>query len=375
MKKLLVALAIANTCMTSHAFAENEKHFRHIMFRETPFAPYRGIYPINEQKSEAVTHYEFKYDDKQRVTQITRKIDDHVIDSMGVWDSFIWFAPQVKISYLPGKEVHTYFNTKGEQISAHGAVWQAIYQLGTSGNRQSLEFFDKAGKAVESEWHVHRYEWRPSEDGHVFEKRFNLAGEQVTLRPEFKFHEVKLEYDNDGKLVFVRNFGTKHQPINNDSGAGIDRITYDLNGNFIRWQVYGKDGNPVEGNRPRVHLGEHLYDSKGNKIGLRGFDRFGKQIAFSWGALSHVYRYNEQGIQTETKSYKADGSFQEHFVYTFSEQGTRRTSLTALDADGNPTNDPRLKGAAKVTYQYDEQGRAEPSFFDYKGKELAVESE
>ena len=370
MKKVILAAAAFSALSSTNLYAKDAEHFRHLMFRETPFASYKGIHPISNKKSQSVAHYEFQYDKQGRVRQISRKMGDKVVDSLGVWDTFIWFAPQVKIDYQQGKEVHTYYGLNDEQISVHGKVWRAVYTLNNKGQRTNLNFYDKAGEPVESEWNIHQYQWRPSDDGHTFEKRVNLAGEQQKFRPVFEFYEVKLEYDKEGKLAFVRNYGTEHKLSNNSSGAGIDRITYDLAGNFVRWQVYDKDGKPVEGNRPMVHLGEHLYDNHGNKIGLRGFDRFGNLMPFAWGSLYQRDEFNEQGAQTSHKAVKADGSIDMHLVTAYDSTGVNRISITSLDEQGNKKADARLRGAAQVKYSKDEDGKTKRTFVGVDGKEI-----
>ena len=361
-RPVIILLTILS-CLISHEIMAADKHYRHIMFRESPYASYRGIHPINEQTSQEVQHYEFSYDKQGRISRVSQKFGDQLIVDHGTWDSFIWFAPEVRINYQGNNETHTYFNVNGEQIAAHGNVWRAVYSLDEAGERTALRFYDNEGQPSESEWNIHRYEWRRSADGHIFEKRFNLKDEQEKLRPVLAFHEVKLEYDQDGKLMFMRNYGLDHKLTNNESGAAVDRITYDLAGNFIRWQVYDKNNNAVEGNEPMVHLGEHLYDAYGNKIGMRGFDRSGNQIPFSWGALMSKTYYNEHGIRSGYKLLKADGSLDIHVTYEYTEDLSHQTSISSIDENGELKNDQRLRGAARVIYQINEQGVRTPEFF------------
>lgn len=363
-------ICVAALLVSPTLLAKEPQYFQHIMFRETPFAPYKGIHPIEASQTNNKLHYEFSFDAQNRVSKISRKLGDNVAPMLGVWDSFIWFAPEVRITYLPKREIHSYFNTKGEQINAHGSVWQAVYELDENGNRKELRFFDKAGNPTQSEWNIHSYQWSPSDDGHIFEKRFNLAGEQQTIRPEFQFHEVKLEYDHKGQLAFMRNYGVEHRPTNNDSGAGIDRITYDLAGNFIRWQVYNKDGTPVEGNSPMVHLGEHLYDENGNKIGLRGFDRSGKQIPFAWGFIEQTYTYNAYGAQNSMRSFNANWQQDTHLETHYDAAGTFRTELISFDNKGNKLNDAKLGGAAQIKFSLNDKGQVARTFFNAEGKEI-----
>jgi hypothetical protein len=289
------------------------------------------------------------------VIQIRYQQKDALVRANEVWDSFIWFAPRVEITYEASTETHTYYDIQGNRIAAHGNVFTAVYELNNNKQRVALRFYDQQGNASESEWNIHRYEWRHSQDK-VYEKRFNLNDEQQPLRPEFAFYEVELEYDRDGKLAFIRNLGLTGEPTNNETGAGIDRITYDHNGNFIRWQVYDKEGRPVEGNRPMVHLGEHLYDADGNKVGLRGFDRFGKRIPFSWGVYEHVHRFNQFGNMIENAMYNADGSLGRRMVIEYNPQQTEITWLKALGEKRELVSSPMFGGAAALQFEYQSDG-------------------
>ncbi|MDF2177948.1 hypothetical protein P2G88_06760 [Aliiglaciecola sp. CAU 1673] len=373
-RKSLLAAGLLSSTLISIGVMAKEQYFGHLMFRETPYASYRGIHAMAETNNPNVAHYEFQYDDKGRVTQIAYQLGDKLIRNNQVWDSFIWFAPMVKIAYSPGKEVHTYFDANGNQIETHGKVFRAEYKLNQEGQRTALAFFDKDGKPSESEWGVHRYEWQVAGDRLIREKRFGLDGEQKTIRPDFQFHEIELEYDKDGKLAFMRNLGINGQPTNNDSGAGIDRITYDLAGNFIRWQVYDKDGNPVEGNDPMVHLGEHLYDARGNKIGLRGFDRHGKQVTFSWGVYEHAMSYDSHGNQTDHKTYNEQGELLSHLNFQYNPTGTAFAWLKSLGQNGQLQESPMLGGAAALEFSYQQNGQAERKRYDSQMQPIVAEA-
>lgn len=343
--------------------ASSHKFFRHIMFRESPYAPYRGIHTISEKASQNNAHYQFSYDEKGRISEIRYQMNNQLINGNEVWDSFIWFSPKVAISYHKDKEIHTYYDVQNKQISAHGKVYRAVYALDKKGKRLGLSFFDEHAKPVESAWHIHRYEWR-HENGKVYEKRFNLNNEQQPLRPEFTFYEVELTYDHDNKLSFVKNLGLAGKPTNNDSGAGIDRIIYDQHGNFTRWQVYDKDGNPVEGNRPMVHMGEHLYDEFGNKVGLRGYDKFGQRKAFSWGAFEHKSTYYPNGNQKSHKIFDENARLSRYLVIEYNQTHSHILWLKSLDEEEQLSPSPMLGGAAALKFDYQADGGAKRTLFN-----------
>lgn len=328
------------------------KYFRHIMFRESPFAPYKGIHPITASVAERVAHYQFDFDSKGRVKSISHKIGNQIINDNGNWDSFIWFAPKVTMEYQSDGEIHRYFNADNARMTVHGDVYRAVYATDEQGNRKELKFYDKENKPSENAWNVHIYQWGIDPQQRIIEKRYSLANELVSIRPDFKFYETRLEYAETGELKFMYNYGLNGEPANNDSGVGIDRIHYDEMGNFRRWQVYSKDLEPVEGNAPNVHIGEHLYDVYGNKIGLRGFNIAGNQVAFSWGSFEHKHSYDKYGNQTVANTYDTSGKLINGTESVFSMDGIYREIFRFVDENGKPLASKQLGGASGIKFEY-----------------------
>ncbi|MBD8524253.1 hypothetical protein [Pseudomarimonas arenosa] len=360
MRISLLCIALGLTGHSGLAQAETVELYRHLVFRESPYAPIRGIHPLTKHAAQQAAHYRFVYDDQGRLTEVSHRLGDRIIGHNGNWDNFIWFAPKVRIEYSANQEIHHYYSIDDTPAAAHGKVLKAAYQLGAGGQRTALQFFDAEGQPVESEWGIQRYQWQSDSQGRIIEQRFNLANEQVRIRPEFEFFEVRLTYDRDGLLSFMHHYGKDGQPTNNSSGAGIDRIVYDLNGNFVRWQVYDKDGNAVEGNEPMVHQGEDLYDGLGNKIGLRGFDRHGKRIAFSDGSYEIRTVYDRFGNQSEFRILAEDGSLAGHLRHEYSADGLQRQWIKSFDQEGRLSPSPALGGAAALQFVY-ESGARTPS--------------
>ncbi len=342
-------------CQTFTVAAES-RFFRHLKFRETPYSEYQGIYPIDKKQAKKTAHYRFEYDEKNRVTSIAHMIGDRIIKDNGNWDTFIWFAPKVQISYLAGKEIHQYFDSNNQRISAHGDVYTATFELDAKGRRQKLVFNNVDQQASENAWGIHQYQWQHVNNRQIIEKRYNLKNEQMPIRPVLHFYETHMTFDHLGQLQLMKNYGLNGEPSNNESGAGIDRIFYDLNGNFQRWHVFDKDGVPVEGNRPMVHIGEHLYDQHGNKIGMRGFDTQGMPMRFSWGDFLIKKSYDKFGNQIEGSVYDKEGRLISKMQVEFSKDGLRRTWLKNLNKDEKLETTDILGGAAAIKYEY--QGKS-----------------
>jgi hypothetical protein len=353
---LLLTIIISSLYFNTVMATGKTEYFRHLKFRETPFSPYQGIYPIDKQLAKSTAHYRFEYDDQNRITSIAHMIGNRIINDNGNWDTFIWFAPKVQISYLSGQEVHHYFDTNNQRITAHGDVYSATYKLDELGRRQSLKFTNADNEASENTWGIHQYQWQHINNRQMIEKRFNLKQELMPIRPVLHFYETHMTFDHLGQLQLMKNYGLNGEPSNNESGAGIDRIFYDLDGNFQRWHVLDKNGTPVAGNRPMVHIGEHLYDQHGNKIGMRGFDTQGLPIKFSWGDFLIRKHYDEFGNQIEGSVYDEENRLVSKMKVEYSDDGLRRTWLKNLNQDEKLESSERLGGAAAIKYEYQGKG-------------------
>jgi hypothetical protein len=349
----IVGLILLLSSQSLWAAPQRSEHFRHLLFRESPFAPYQGIHPIDAATAKQTAHYRFDYDEQNRVVSISHRIGEQLIEDNGNWDTFIWFAPKVTISYRPQQEIHHYFDANDQAATVHGQVFTATYQLDENQQRQQLVFHDQEGNSSENAWGAHRYQWRRDEQNRVVEQRFNLADEMVMIRPNFDFYEIRLQYGQDGRLVFMYNYGQEGKLTNNASGAAIDRIYYDPAGNFQRWQVYNAQREPIEGNIPNVHVGEHLYDSLGNKIGMRGFNRQGETMAFSWGDTIISNDYDRFGNMVRSISYDQNNQATVIAEREYSRDGSRRQLLKIVDEQGQLLESPRLGGAAAIRYEYD----------------------
>ncbi len=87
-----ISLLLSVILFASSSFAQSIKkseHFRHLMFRETPYSPYKGIYPISKAEAKKIAHYRFDYDQYDRVVAISHQLGDKLIGDNGNWDTFV----------------------------------------------------------------------------------------------------------------------------------------------------------------------------------------------------------------------------------------------------------------------------------------------
>lgn len=350
MKRILGLLALSQLLTLP---AQAQDFYRHLMFRETPYAPHVGIHPISAAEARSVAHYRFDYDAEGRVSAITHAIGDKIIGGNGNWDSFTWWGPRLEISYDGDREIHSYYNSEGARATSHGAVHHSVFELNSDGTRRSLRHYGETGEPLDGAWGAHRYEWSRDAEGRIREVRSNVTGNPVTMRPNLEFHEIRLTYGDDGRLIMMQNYGLNGEPSNNSSGAGIDRIYYDLHGNFVRWHVYDKDGRAVRGNAPNVHIGEHLYDHDGNKIGLRGYDTQGRRIDFAAGFNMMRMEYDARGNSAAMMHFRGDGSMIDRTEYEFTPDGRYYSWIKSVTADGMLLASPSLRGAAALHLKRD----------------------
>jgi hypothetical protein len=286
---------------------------------------------------------------------VSHRIGDDLIADNNNWDSFMWFSPKMTIQYTSGEEVREYYDHLGQQIAAHGNVYRAVFKTDAQGRRTEVRFYDEKGDPSESEWGIHRYQWTEHTGESVMEERFDLKGEPKTIRPEFTFYTVQLVYGNDDFLDFIYHLDENGELINNSMKAGLDRIVYDNEGNFSRWMVFDKDRKPVEGNAPGFAIGEHLYDCRGNKVELRGFDVEGNLKAWSSGAARVVNTYDAFNNQVEVKLFDISGRLMQHVQRTYSADGKRVEWVRFLDEEGQLTMHPQVNFAA-INLVYGEDG-------------------
>ena len=351
MKNIIYALV---ACIVSAAPAvADTSYYRHLVFRETPFSAHEGVHPITAEKAQSTAHYRFDYDSEGRVRTISHSIGDKIIASNGNWDSFTWFGPKVEITYEGKRETHHFFNSENQPMAVHGGVFRAEFELDKGGMRRSLAYFNESGEAVAGAWGAHKYLWSLDAENRVKEQRLSLAGEQVRLRPNLEFFEIRITFGADDRIIMMQNYGQDSTPTNNASGAGIDRIYYDAQGNFVRWAVYDKDNNPVEGNAPNVHVGEHLYDLKGNKIGMRGFDRQGRRMIFATGDYNTQMNFDERGNAVSMAHYNKAGETVRKTLYEYTDDGRYYSWVKSVDGNDKLKAAPYFGGAAAIHLKRD----------------------
>ncbi len=202
-KNLFILLALAGMVFSCTPKAEdtsnNTEYFRHIQFTETPYDQITGIYPLSKEEAKEINHYRFDYNENGKLAEVSFRRGTNLLSysSLG--------SPVIKIEYLPGKEIQTYFDKDGKQQKRVGA-WKAVYKLDENGNRTGLSFEDKDGNKMTNRNEIAYYTWKVLDDGMVQEKRYNLKDEETVMNPFCPFYELRFSYDNAGRPVRMANY-------------------------------------------------------------------------------------------------------------------------------------------------------------------------
>jgi len=341
--------------ISSNVLAQKTEYYRHLIFRESPYSDIRGIHQIDKATSDNETHYRFVYDDQNRLVEVSHRLGDFIINDNNNWDSFTWYASKMTVEYMDNQEIRYYYNRLDKNVEAHGKMYKAVFDINESGERTAVKFYDKDNNPSENAWNIHTYQWTIEGEGNVLEKRFNLKNEAQPIRPDFTFYTVRLEFGDDDVLDFVHHLDENGERINNSMKAGMDRIVYDQEQNFSRWMVFDKDLKPVEGNAPEFAIGEHLYDARGNKVELRGFDVIGRNKAWPNGAARVLNTYDKYNNQIEVKILDLQGNTMQHVKNEYSEDGRRIEWIKYLDENGDLSM-PEGAPFAAIKFEYAEDG-------------------
>ena len=375
---LLLVISCSNAQDNAQTVDQQTKYFRHLVFRESLYPDYKGIYPLSEVEAKLYNHYRFVFDEQNRVTEVSYRRGDVLLSPQlnSNWDNFFFEqAAKIEMEFSDDgtTETRRYYDFWGNRIQVYNASYEDVIELNPDGTRKKLSFFDADGKAIDNRWGIHTYEWWKSDDGLIVEQRKNLAGEQVSIRPQFDFYEIRLDYDERGLLQRMYNYGLESELTNNSTGVALDQITYDEHGNFTSWTVLDKDMNPTTGNRPRVAKGVHSYNRQGNKDALETFNLDGSLMVASWGNARAEKLWDEYGNQIKTIYYDANGNLTGPIPIVqnvFDDEGIRLQKVVFYNADYELAVHPQT-GASWMEFTYDDQAQTvAQKLYNKRGEEI-----
>jgi len=315
-------------------------YFSQMVFRESPISDLRGAYPISSEQARAYKHYRFTYDHAGRVIEVAFRHGDQ-IQELNISRNALIFTPVIQIEYRGNTETRQFYDRFMNPANSNGA-FREIYDLDQDGNRVALHFHDFYGHPIDNEWSISRYEWEIDGWGVVTENRFNLAGEPVSIRPDFPFYCLKLYYDPRSFLATMENHGKRCAGLTDNAlNAAQDRLQYNAQGGFYAWNVYNARQERSIGNGPRVARGLIVRDRLGHSIGEYYQDTGGQMMTNAYGWTDTKAEFDDHGNMI--KRYN-------------------------LGIDGKPVNNP-ITGYCGYNIKFDEKGiyRRLLKYFDETG--------
>ncbi|MDP3431762.1 MAG: hypothetical protein Q8T04_02190 [Bacteroidota bacterium] len=303
----------------------NVKHYRAILFSETPWDNERGTHPITAEEAKTINNYKFTTNENGQLASIEYNRNDVLLDysSMG--------AAKIAFTYEGDKQIKHFFNEKGEPAKNGGAsVFE--YTLNDSGMRIALRFLDENSTPVENRNKVHNFQWNKLPDGMIQEVRFNLAGESVVMNEFCPFYELRFNYDENGYVTRMANYQADtlyNCTAENCGDIGVSYFLFENNtdGDLLNFSVHNTAGQL-----------SNLY----------------------WGWAKRTNVVDEYGYAIETTQFDQDdellgGKSLPIIKSEYDEHGALVKRIS-LDKDKNIANNPG-DGVAITVYKYDEQGR------------------
>lgn len=205
------------------------------------------------------------------------------------------------------------------------------------------------------------------------------------------------KYDSSGNLLKISSFL-------NDEKTGSIEFTYDRQGNLLEvytesnsgmidWTKYSYDsnGNLISCEYASGSYIEYTCDNNGNITGETEYNDLGNIVSYTQNTYNnggnliessayignifsyhYVYEYDENGNQTEERSYNLDGDLIERTVMEY-ENGNKliRKVSYFLAIGGQETEKYRLeytydeKGNLIKIFEYEAGGSAEQTFYEY----------
>jgi hypothetical protein len=279
-------------------------YFKHLVFRETPYAATKGRIPISEERSKNENHYKLSYNTSNQLVLIEYKFGGVLVNRRraGNMDGFRNIATKTKIQYLGDNEIRTFYDVNNIQCSNPMNVYKEVYNYNKKGEKIGAKFYDKNDKLTNNSWNIAEYLWSSTTDNGIVEKRKNTDSVFVTMRPYYKFMTTLYKYTNDGILISMNHIDDDHNLIDDESGVAIDKAEYDTNLNLIGFKFYNTKNEPVIGSFLKSAGGKIEYDEHGNCVKYATINLDDK-LMISRKKAYDVYQFDTAGNVVEISSY------------------------------------------------------------------------
>ena len=358
---LVFCLSIINRTEANTSKSNDELkviYYSTIEFVETPLSYIKGSVPLKKDVALHRNHYRFSYDSQNKLVSIAF-YNGSVPKNPNHTANLFTLAHRMEFSYQSDSEKVTFFGTNGKQISVLGNCSEFVFNLNKLGFKESLHFLDASSDRVENSWDIFEYKWEYLNDGTVVEDRFNKQGKQVSIRPGFEFYRLKLYFNTRGHIALMQNIDNDGNLFENSSGASQDKITTNVNGNFLQWQVLDNNHKLEKGNGPDVAKGIQKFNEFGYESELEHRDENNKPMYSAYGICISKTQFDEFGNISKRTFYNEENQPSNHKIAGYhklkikwDKSGNYREMLSYFDVNGKPTIHV-TRGYHSVKYYYD----------------------
>jgi len=284
-------------------------YFKHLVFRETPYAPIQGRNPVTKEMAKKENHYKFTYNRSDQLIKLEYKIGKQAISPLraGMMDGSADVAPITVIKYEGNLEIRHFFDEQGNTSTNGMNVHKAVYEYNDEGERVGLKYYDKDNKLIDNAWNICEYVWEKMDDHKVLEKRKNTADEYAPIRPYYQMMNVIYKYHPNGMLASMSNVDDTGNLIEEETGVAVDEPVYNEKLELTSFKFYDAKENNVVGSFLGSAGGTIKYDDKGSDIEYIKTDLKGNPILGTgvWASIKNLY--DEFGSLTERSFYDEKG--------------------------------------------------------------------
>jgi MTH538 TIR-like domain (DUF1863) len=264
-----------------------------------------------------------------------------------------------------------FFGIAGEPRSGPEGCVKLARALDPNGHITQVECYGSDGNLAVRKTGSARTKSSFDGRGNLTELSFFAAdGRPVRAAPNY-CARITFEFDARDTPSAWNCFGEDGKLALNSQGIARFTYGYDPTGNRIAEDYFGEDGKPILVGSCQCAHSRRTYDRNGNTAEIRFSGIDGEPVN---GIERTVFRYDEQGNETEFSHLGADGKLvlnQDGYAKIAAIYDSRAdmTRATYLGTDNTPILS-RL-GYAGTSYAYDSRGKeSERSFFHVDGKPI-----
>jgi len=270
----------------------------------------QGRNPLTEAIVEKENHYKLTYNQDNQLAKLEYKFGKKSIEPRraGMMDGSQEIASITDIHYEGNLEIRQFFDEDGNESTNPMKVFKAVYEYNDKRERIGLKYYDKEGQLTNNAYGIAEYIWEKIEDNKVLEKRKNVSGEYVPMRPYYKLMNVIFEYDSNRMLTSMKNVDNAGQLIEEETGVAFDEPVYDDKFQLTSFKFYNVKGENIIGSFLDSAGGEILYDDKGNTIKYMTTNLEGKPHSGSKNWAVNQSKFDEFGNLTEQAFFDEAGN-------------------------------------------------------------------